>query len=97
MHIKIIAILFISFFLSSCKRCITCKNTCYYCTGFNKTYCNNNFPNNQGFNDFLGTARQSGFVCTQETSTFNEQICDKPSEIDNWETLYKSQKYTCTQ
>lgn len=79
----------------SCKKCITCSNTCYACTHTTDTLCSTDFQTQQLFDTIIASIRSNGSTCTQIAPTKSVKICDKANTVQNFETYYEGVFYTC--
>ena len=91
--ITIFAVFILS--VSSCQKCITCKNVCYDCGPSANILCSSDFPTQAAFDALLVSVQSTGRTCTQTTSTKNFDVCDDKKTVKNFQDYYEQLLYKC--
>ena len=82
----------------SCKRkCISCINTCYNCSGIlPPTICNSDYTTDEQFKNVIATIQLQGYQCTETTPTREVSLCDDEQSTDNFKYLLSKENLTCS-
>jgi hypothetical protein len=81
--------------ISSCQKCITCKNVCYDCGPSSNILCSSNFPTQAAFDALLVSVESTGRTCIQTTSTESFDVCDDKKTVKNFQDYYEQSLYRC--
>ncbi len=91
--IVIFAIIILS--ISSCQKCVTCKNVCYDCGPSTNILCSSDFPTQAAFDALVASVRSTGRTCTLTSSTKSFDVCDDKKTINNFQDYYEQLLYKC--
>jgi len=82
----------ISYFLSSCVKCTTCRNECYLCGGSSEPSCSTDAASKAAWESIKANLKNTA-GCTEVTATKEQQICDK--NLDDLKYLYEKDNFYC--
>ncbi len=78
-----------------CKKCISCRGRCFYCTNYRDTLCRSDYANSSIVDTLVNESIQQGYVCTPVSSATAIEACGSNSERSGVQNLLEPLGYEC--
>ncbi|MBP6731471.1 MAG: hypothetical protein KA149_05395 [Chitinophagales bacterium] len=86
--------LMLVFFISGCKKCYHCYNTCVQCSRvinnrtFSETLCIDSFASKAQYEAAVAADTTIGYVCTTTTPTYQYDFCSNQPGKESYPTYF---------